>query len=236
MAEAKKTVSLGDVTKAAHAMQNVLLLLHAHTQVLQERLTGEELKGKHALAVKEVKAIYFNTRRLSKLLDSMLIYEKAEYLDHLLKKEHIDLCELVLSLIQEYRAAFPKVIFTVKLPLELFVPVDKEKMIIVLRNIIENAIKYGKNLEGGRQVVVISMRKTVEKNCLIAIKDQGGGIDSQDLSKIFLPFYRGRQGINKQGSGLGLAISQEIMRLHKGKVSVVSKRGGGTEFVLTIPL
>ncbi len=235
MSEEKEAISLGKVTKAAHAMQNVLLLLQAHTEMLKGRLASSQ-DAKADLMVKQVHAIYFNTKRLSRLLDSVLIYEKAEHVDQLIKKERVDISLLLLNLVEEYRAAFPKVTFILRLPATLELAIDKEKVVIVLRNILENAIKYGREATRPEQRVAIKAQVNNEKKCIISVRDHGGGIDSQDLSKIFLPFYRGKGGINKNGSGLGLAISQEIMRLHRGSIKIISKKDGGVEVLLTLPL
>jgi signal transduction histidine kinase len=71
-----------------------------------------------------------------------------------------------------------------------------------------------------------------EGNCLvISIKDEGAGIDSKDLPRIFDPFFTAKP----QGSGLGLTTVNRIVRDHGGQVKVSSKAGAGTEVKLCIP-
>ena len=237
MPEETNSLSLGPVLKAAHAMQNVLLLLQAHTEMLQQQVDANtSTKNKPgAVMVKEVQSIYFNTRRLSKLLDSLLIYSQSESGEFSLKKEAIDICDLLISLVQEYRTAFPKILFILRVPASLFLTIDKQKVTIALRNILENAIKYGAT-KLFTQEIFVKVSVSESSYCLITISDRGPGIDNQDIAKVFLPFYRGKSGINNQGSGLGLAITQEIVRLHNGSVNLRTKPNGGLEVKVTLPL
>ncbi len=62
----------------------------------------------------------------------------------------------------------------------------------------------------------------------IIFKDNGRGIDSDELDKIFIPFYTTK----KEGSGIGLSLSRQIMRLHKGSIQVKSELGKGAEVIL----
>ena len=63
---------------------------------------------------------------------------------------------------------------------------------------------------------------------IISIKDNGSGIDEEAQNKIFIPFFTTK----KKGSGIGLSLSRQIMRQHKGSISVKSKVNEGTEFIL----
>jgi len=63
---------------------------------------------------------------------------------------------------------------------------------------------------------------------VISVKDNGFGIDNEALEKIFIPFF----STKKTGSGIGLSLSKQIMLQHEGRITVKSKLGEGTEFVL----
>ncbi|HEY5825051.1 MAG TPA: ATP-binding protein, partial [Cyclobacteriaceae bacterium] len=63
---------------------------------------------------------------------------------------------------------------------------------------------------------------------VLSVKDNGSGIDSEALEKIFIPFF----STKKSGSGIGLSLSKQIMRQHEGRITVKSKLGEGTEFLL----
>ena len=66
------------------------------------------------------------------------------------------------------------------------------------------------------------------------MSDRGPGIEQEELSKIFIPFYQGKN--KREGSGLGLAIVDSIVREYGGSVEVYTKLGEGATFKVTIPL
>lgn len=104
---------------------------------------------------------------------------------------------------------------------------------LALQNLVSNAAKYGK--EGGW--IRISALCDSESNVEIRIADRGPGISREELGQIFDPFYRGRRAIAEQihGTGLGLSLVKKIVEAHDGTVTVHSKEGEGTEFVVRIP-
>ena len=94
---------------------------------------------------------------------------------------------------------------------ELWVEVDTDKMIQVIDNIMNNAIKYSP--DGG--VITVKLMET-HNNIVLSINDQGLGIPKKDLTKIFDRFYRVDKARARQqgGTGLGLAISREVIKSH----------------------
>ena len=66
----------------------------------------------------------------------------------------------------------------------------------------------------------------------ISIKDTGPGIPKEELKKLFIPFFTTKDN----GTGLGLAISQRIVEAHNGNISVKSKKGKGTTFIISLPI
>jgi two-component system nitrogen regulation sensor histidine kinase NtrY len=108
---------------------------------------------------------------------------------------------------------------------DLKVSADKTMIEQVLINLIKNAIQAFDS-QVGRKIVLSAHAN--EGHVLIAVKDNGNGIDPDALEKIFIPFFTTK----KTGSGIGLSLSRQIMRQHGGQISVKSKLGEGTEFVL----
>ncbi|WP_020532509.1 tetratricopeptide repeat-containing sensor histidine kinase [Flexithrix dorotheae] len=99
----------------------------------------------------------------------------------------------------------------------------------VLLNILLNAIQAIP--EKGKIWITT---ETKGKNVLIAIKDNGRGMNEEVKNQIFLPFYTTKEV--GQGTGLGLYISHEIIKAHKGSIEVISQNGEGTEFIICLPL
>jgi two-component system sensor histidine kinase GlrK len=110
---------------------------------------------------------------------------------------------------------------------------DPEIIGLTVENIISNALKY--TPEKGE--IVISAVETDERMMLISVKDNGRGIDEDELSHIFERYRRGRnQSGGIKGTGLGLAIAKKIVARHGGDIWVKSKTGEGSEFLFTLPL
>ncbi|MBX2896128.1 MAG: PAS domain S-box protein [Cyclobacteriaceae bacterium] len=108
---------------------------------------------------------------------------------------------------------------------------DKQRLIIVLENLIGNAIKFA-DLEKGKPFVRIS-GYTTEQNLHLEVEDNGIGIELEYLNKIFNMFFR--LDVNKAGSGLGLYIVQETLKKLGGCIHVSSDGRTGTCFVIQIP-
>ena len=107
----------------------------------------------------------------------------------------------------------------------------------VVTNLVKNAINYTPKDQSGS--VTVSVSAEPGHKVLLSVKDTGIGIDQKDLFHIFEPFYRGdtsrARGIGTGTSGLGLAIVNEIVRLHKGAITIRSTPGKGTEIRIMLP-
>lgn len=110
---------------------------------------------------------------------------------------------------------------------------DPGKLSQVCYNIIENAIKY--TPDGG--TISVSLRKA-GRDAVLEIADTGVGIPEEDVLHVFDRFYRVDKARSRDtgGTGLGLSIVQQIVRLHAGSVTVRSKQGEGTTFIVQLPV
>ncbi len=104
---------------------------------------------------------------------------------------------------------------------------DKNRLRQVLINLVQNAIKF--TAEGGYVVVIVSQG---EEFTTFSVTDNGIGIKKENLTKVLDKFFQ--EDYNKSGSGLGLAISQEIVKLHGGKMIIDSEKGVGTTITFTL--
>lgn len=114
----------------------------------------------------------------------------------------------------------------------IWLEVDADKMIQVLDNILNNAMKYSP--EGGQ--ITCRLLET-HRNVVISIRDQGLGIPKKDLNRVFDRFYRVDKARSRAmgGSGLGLAISKEVIKKHGGTIWVESEEGQGSTFFISLP-
>lgn len=108
---------------------------------------------------------------------------------------------------------------------------DPKLMKFIFNNLLSNGIKYSP--DGG--VVTLNISKD-KKHLVIEVSDEGIGIPSEDLDKIFDSFYRTKHGEDIAGTGLGLAIVKRAVELHNGEIKVVSELGKGTTFIVKIPI
>ena len=181
---------------------------------------------------------YENNERALDLISEMLLTNKAE---DVIEKEYlfskVDMEEMIedsiFDLSGEAHAHGAEVIF---LKPEDSLPkayADKEKIRIVIQNLIENAIKYSNN--GGK--IFISVTKKNE-SLEVSIKDTGIGISEEGKKKIFEKFYRDTNAQKKQsiGSGIGLYTAKIIIEKHKGKIWFSSTENEGTTYFFTIPV
>ena len=109
---------------------------------------------------------------------------------------------------------------------------DKVHLVSLIRNLVENAIKYSK-----KPVDISVLTYNNEQGVVMEVKDNGIGIPKEYLSKIFNKFYRVPTGNlhNVKGFGLGLNYVQQIVKAHKWKIEVDSEYGVGTTFCIQIP-
>ncbi len=110
---------------------------------------------------------------------------------------------------------------------------DPKKIILVLQNLIENAVKYTPDM-GKIEIKIEEKGKFIKFH----VKDNGVGIPKADQEKLFSKFFRAANVIRMQteGSGLGLFMVKNIIKKHNGEIIFSSEEGVGTEFVFTLPI
>ncbi len=150
------------------------------------------------------------------------------------QRRPVDLAPLLYGLVEEMTplAAEAGLRLEVDVPPHLpEVLADPEQMVLVVRNLLDNAIKH--TLEGGRVTVRASAR---DASVELVVADTGVGIPPEHLPRVFDRFYRvPTGGRRREGSGLGLALVREVVQAHGGEVAVRSAPGAGTEFRLRLP-
>ena len=185
----------------------------------------------------DISAVYRNTRRLLSLVDQLLLFRSTENEIADLKPEILDMVEVA----HEVFLCFTNQVKTKQLnytfetaveKLENFA--DREKIEIVLFNIISNAIKY----TPAKGTVSVAL-KVVKSNVEISVKDSGPGIDPQVGEKLFERFYRLNRTSSsgkENGFGVGLFVSKKIAEKQGGDISYSSKPGEGTTFTYTLAI
>jgi signal transduction histidine kinase len=110
---------------------------------------------------------------------------------------------------------------------------DKEKMVLALQNLLENAIKYTPRY--GK--IVITVKKVGQEKLIVSVKDSGVGIPKKEQEKIFSKFFRASNVVlmETEGTGLGLFIVKNIVEKHGGTITLESEENKGTEAIIALP-
>ena len=220
------------ITIAAHQLRTPLSAVKwAISLVIDEELGKINEKQKEML----FKGFRSNERVIN-LINDMLYVSRIEEGKFGYSFEYHDFNELLDKALKEfqYKIKEKKITFIINKEKEkLKVYADKEKMLLVLKNLIKNSVEY--TPESGK--IIINIKKE-EKILEFTIKDNGVGIPKEDQDKIFSKFFRAQNvlRIQTEGSGLGLFISRNIIEKHGGKLSYQSEEGIGSEFKFTLPL
>jgi signal transduction histidine kinase len=219
------------VTVAAHQLRTPL---SAVKWTLRLFLDGD--LGQVTVSQTEyLQACYETNERMIKLVNDLLNVSRIESGRFSYSFQEED----VLPLVKEVLRAFANTAKqkNVELILEknedrVTAVIDKDKIIMVAQNLVENAISYTPN--GGKVFVTI---KSQGSKITISVKDTGIGITSEEKKQIFTKFYRSEGAIKMfpNGSGLGLFLSQNIALRHGGVIEVESEVGNGSTFSVVIP-
>ncbi|HEX2922912.1 MAG TPA: GAF domain-containing protein [Chloroflexota bacterium] len=172
--------------------------------------------------------------RLYRLVENLLDFSRAEAGVLRLATEPVHLPKLLERVVGEASSRSTGYHFVLHLPADL-PPAEADPMRVeqVLRNLLDNAIKYSPN--GGE----IRVDAAVENGMLrVSIKDQGVGVPQEDRERVFGRFERGggSDSSRPHGVGLGLAICRRLVEAHGGTIWVDSGYGGGSTFSFTLPL
>ena len=112
---------------------------------------------------------------------------------------------------------------------------DESRLLRVLANLLDNAVKYspqGVEVE----VDVALVERAGAEHALVRVRDRGRGIPPEDLARVFERFYRGSNvDVATSGSGLGLAVAHQIVTQHGGAIDIDSQPGIGTVVTLSLP-
>src|SRR5262249_10957074 len=149
----------------------------------------------------------------------------------------LDLVALVqrVAQIQQSTTDLQCIVLEAAMP-ELVMPGDPIQLERVCTNLLSNAIKY--SLSGGMITVTVSQEEKENNSwAKLRVQDQGLGIPAEEVSHIFEPFYRASNVPDSiAGTGVGLASVAQIVEQHGGTITVESKEGVGTTFVIYLPL
>nr|WP_294925081.1 two-component regulator propeller domain-containing protein [uncultured Flavobacterium sp.] len=186
-----------------------------------------------------IEMVYSNSRRLLSLVDQLLLFRKTETETGRLKIGQIDIVELSKEVFScfVHHAKTKKIDYSFSISEEkLFVYVDREKIEMVLFNLISNALKF---TDTGKKNGKVSVTLRCSDNqVIIEVIDNGEGVPDADKDKIFNLFYQSNNNIknNRKGFGIGLYLVKQFVTQHHGEVNCRDNENGGAIFEIKLPL
>jgi two-component system phosphate regulon sensor histidine kinase PhoR len=216
------------VDNASHELKTPISVLRGIVETLLEE---EEDQRKRRFLEKALRRI----EQMQNLVEDLLTLTKLESGRERLNLSEFKLRELVEEVYDSLEQEFIKreVRFEKLVSEDFKMFADRQKFFLLLRNLIDNAVKYNKR--GGK--VRVLAKKEGNKQVL-EVEDTGIGIPPEHVPFIFDRFYRVDKGRSREmgGTGLGLSIVKHIVFLHGGEIRVHSKPGEGSRFSVIIPI
>jgi two-component system sensor histidine kinase VicK len=218
------------ISMVSHELKTPLTSLSSYIQVLQNkaRQSGDEqASGMFEKATKQ-------TRKMTTLINGFLNVSRFEAAQIQVERTSFDLAELIQEIEEDTLAQISshQVVFA---PIEkTTVHADRDKIAQVIQNLTSNAVKYSP--QGSR--IDVGCVQTSDGKVTVSVKDEGIGISSEDLPKLFERYYRAKNiGMEYvAGFGIGLYLCCEILKRHEGDIWAESELGKGSTFYFTIPI
>ncbi len=216
------------VANVSHELRSPLTSVQGLVQGITDGTIPAE-DSKHYLDV-----VLDETKRLSLLINEMLDLSRIESGQFPMEMQKIDLNEQILRVLLSFESKITAKNVDVQLALteqKVYILADENRLIQVLHNIIENAIKFVG--EGGMLKIATEIQK---ETVLVHITNSGDVIPKEDLPYLFDRFYKidKSHSREKEGTGLGLSIVKNILKAHGQKIWVTSNKKDGTTFTFTL--
>jgi signal transduction histidine kinase len=227
LVQSEKLAALGTLLSGvAHELNNPLSNISTSAQILREEIEEDNVEFKKSL----IGQIEVQSDKARDIVRTLLEFSRIKEF----RKEKLLLGKLVEETILLIRGHAPsEVVISVDIPEDIFIIVDKQRMQQVLLNLIKNGIDA---VQGHGHIWISALCTgcgTGLDEVEILIEDDGPGIDAEHVKRIFDPFFTTKD-VGK-GSGLGLFIVHDIIEWHGGSISVESRPGLGTTFIIWLP-
>lgn len=217
----------------SHEFKTPIFAIQSYVETLLDGAYTDEIICKNFL-----EKTFNNIKRISKLMEDLDIITQLEFNHAILNKQAFDLIKLIKEVFDDCTILLEEKNITYSIinnaNNETNVLAERDKIYQVIRNILENAIKYGKI--NGRIKIVLNIIEN--RKLYIEITDNGIGIEESHLPRIFERFYRTDEARSRDvgGSGLGLAICKHIVESHNEIINIRSKLNVGTTIGFTLSI
>ena len=238
IAERKRLEQLKDefIRVASHELRTPLSVVTGYAQLT---LRAASERGDESL-IRKLGIINEKGQQLTRLVGQMLDISRTEHEVLPIEPEPFDLCTLIEDVVANMKSAASSFDFNVDLPEEaVIINADRKRIIQVVTNLVENAIKYVDKSSEDRHKVDVALRLEGDE-VVVGVRDYGVGIPADQLEQVFGRFFRGRNIASARypypGLGIGLFVAKDIVVRHGGRMGVESAEGSGSTFSFALPL
>ena len=219
------------VSVAAHQLRTPLSAIKWTIRMILDGDVGEINEEQREL----LEQTYISNERMIRLINDLLDVSRIEEGRLLYDQEDARIEDVLDSVIEASQEMLrnKNMVLEVNKKETPKVRIDKEKIGVVIQNLLENAIKYTE--QGGKIKITLD---NDEKNVIFKIEDSGVGIPKSQQDRIFTKFFRAENvtRMETNGTGLGLYTTKNIVQAHKGQIWFESEENKGTTFYFTIPI
>jgi two-component system, OmpR family, phosphate regulon sensor histidine kinase PhoR len=224
------------VANASHELRTPLAALSGFIDTLKGPAREDPAARERFLAIMQVQA-----DRMARLIDDLLSLSRIELNAHLRPDKEVDLGAIVRQVadsLQTLARDRDVEVKTTGVSGPLLVPGDRDELIRVFENLVENALKYAAS--GKRVDIVLSVGEGPDgtREARVAVRDRGPGIAPEHLPRLTERFYRVDVSESRAqgGTGLGLALVKHILNRHGGRLTIESVTGQGATFTAHLPV
>jgi two-component system, OmpR family, phosphate regulon sensor histidine kinase PhoR len=224
------------VANASHELRTPLAALSGFIDTLKGPAREDPVARERFLAIMQVQA-----DRMARLIDDLLSLSRIELNAHLRPDREVDLGAIVRQVadsLQTLARDRDVEVKTTGFSGPLLVPGDRDELIRVFENLVENALKYAAS--GKRVDIVLSLGEGPDgkREARVAVRDRGPGIAPEHLPRLTERFYRVDVSESRAqgGTGLGLALVKHILNRHGGRLTIESVTGQGATFTAHLPI
>lgn len=219
------------VSVAAHQLRTPLSAIKWTIRMILDGDVGEINEEQREL----LEQTYISNERMIRLINDLLDVSRIEEGRLLYDQKDARIEDVIDSVIEASQEMLrnKNMVLEVNKKETPKVRIDKEKIGVVIQNLLENAIKYTE--QGGKIKITLD---NDEKNVIFKIEDSGVGIPKSQQDRIFTKFFRAENvtRMETNGTGLGLYTTKNIVQAHKGQIWFESEENKGTTFYFTIPI
>ena len=226
------------IATVSHELRTPLTSILGYTDFAIDTLDELPDESRRELEV-FLEVIERNAEKLLARVEDLLLQQKTQYGNLELKRQAISLAELAREAVrgQCTVAAAQDIHLELDIRHDPVTLADPQRINQVMDNLLSNALKFTPS--GGQVQVRVDLKRgtDVSSEAVFAVTDTGPGMTSNELEKLFTPFYRTPSAVESaEGTGLGLSVAKGIVETHHGRIEVESQPGQGSTFVVRLPL